>query len=272
MSLEGQQLLPVHAPPGDSITIDRLAGDWTIHQLKRGHRFSTDDLMTAWTAAHCLPSATEQADIGSGIGSVGLLTLWRLQQFAPQCTTRSLVTVEVQSLSAALAQRTVRANGLESIVHIHRDDLRTSPVLQGQQTFELVTGSPPYIPPSRGVQSPHPQKAAARIELHGSVYDYCEAAARVLRQNGRFVFCHAAADPRPEAAVVSSGLQVYARRNVQFRSDQPPLIALYECGWPIEGRHRIEHPTFIIRDSSGLWTDEYLTMREDMGTVVWNPT
>ena len=32
------------------ITIDKINIDWSIHQLKRGHRYSTDVLMTAWVA------------------------------------------------------------------------------------------------------------------------------------------------------------------------------------------------------------------------------
>ncbi|MEC8025522.1 MAG: hypothetical protein VX223_16450 [Myxococcota bacterium] len=121
------------------------------------------------------------------------------------------------------------------------------------------------------MQSPHPQKAAARIELHGSVYDYCKAASRVLQPGGRFVFCHAAADPRPEDAVTEAGLCVSARRDVQFRADQPPLIAIFECAWPNSDCLRQDHPTFVIRNETGLWTNEYLEMRRDMGTVVWNP-
>ena len=263
-------LPPIPMPPGDSVTIDRLAGDWTIHQLKRGHRFSTDDLMTAWTAAHCAPTVREHADIGSGIGSVGLLTLWRLEQFERDLQHRALVTVEVQALSVSLALRSVQQNGLEAVVSVHQGDLRTSEVLRGDRTFPLVTGSPPYIPKERGVQSPHPQKAAARIELHGSVYDYCAAASRILAPGGRFVFCHAAADERPEDAIAAAGLSVVRRRDVQFRADQPPLIALFECAWADEGLQRKDHSMFTIRNEDGKWTDAYLEMRRDMGTVVWN--
>ena len=59
-------------------TLDLLAGDWGIFQLRGGHRYSTDDLPTAWTAARARPSARRLLDLGSGIGSVGLVTLWRL--------------------------------------------------------------------------------------------------------------------------------------------------------------------------------------------------
>jgi tRNA1(Val) A37 N6-methylase TrmN6 len=34
----------------DELTLDALAGRWRIYQLRNGHRFSADDLLTAWTA------------------------------------------------------------------------------------------------------------------------------------------------------------------------------------------------------------------------------
>lgn len=60
-----------------------LCGRWRIYQPVRGHRYSTDDVVTAWFAArafgalvsgdgprHCL-------DLGCGIGSVLLMLAWR---------------------------------------------------------------------------------------------------------------------------------------------------------------------------------------------------
>ncbi len=231
----------------DGETLDRLAGDWKIFQLKKGHRFSTDDLMTAWTAARCRPDARRVLDLG------------RLGHHDAR-----LVSVEVQALSRDLALKTIALNGLTDRVDCRLGDLREAELPSAH--FELVTGSPPYIPPDKGVQSPHPQKAAARIELHGDVFDYCRTAARALAGDGRFVFCHAAADPRPEAAVAAAGLTLLARRDVHFRADQPPLIALFECA---HAGRRADHPPFFIRGRDGQWTDEYLAMRADMGTTVW---
>ena len=60
---------------GEPVTLDPLAGDWKLFQLKRGHRFSTDDLLVAWCAQQARPGAQRLLDIGAGIGSVGLMTL-----------------------------------------------------------------------------------------------------------------------------------------------------------------------------------------------------
>ncbi len=235
-------------------TLDHLAGDWKIYQLKGGHRFSADDVLTAWTASRVCPEAREILDLGSGLGSVGLLTLWRLPQAV-------LTGIEVQALSYGLALKTLEYNGLAGRVRYLHQDLRSA-LEVGK--FPLVTGSPPYFPLGKATLSPHPQRAAARCELHGDVFDYCRVAAEHLQPEGRFVFVHAARDPRPEQAVRQAGLQLLSRQEVLFRSHLEPTVALFVCGFQGD---RSDPPAFVIRDSQGHWTEQYLEMRAEMGTT-----
>jgi tRNA1(Val) A37 N6-methylase TrmN6 len=234
------------------ITLDILAGDWRIFQLRTGHRFSADDLLTAWTAIRAHPAARQVLDLGAGIGSVGLLALWKLP------TARQLTMVEVQALSHALAYRTVVYNGLAERVTLYHQDLRDWP----GGAFDLVTASPPYIPVGHGIQPQHPQKAAARFELHGDIFDYCQAAARSLAAQGMFCFCHAADDTRPEHAICQAGLTLVRRQEVYFRASLPPRMGLFTCTW--EGT-RTDPPPLVIRDLAGRWTAEYLALRAEMG-------
>jgi tRNA1(Val) A37 N6-methylase TrmN6 len=234
------------------VTLDVLAGEWRIYQLRAGHRFSADDLLTAWTAARSAPRATRLLDLGAGIGSVGLLVLWRLGSRA------RLTAVEIQAVSHRLARRTVEHNGLADRVTLLHQDLRGSDAGE----FDLVTGSPPYISPSNGTPSAHPQKAAARFELHGNLFDYCRAASRALADDGVFCFCHSARDARPEAAIREAGLVLVQRREVHFRAGDPPMIALFTCA---RQGQREDAPPISLRDAHGRWTADYLTMRREMG-------
>ena len=143
-------------------------------------------------------------------------------------------------------------------VTLYHQDLRQWP---GGE-FDLITASPPYIPPGMGVQPQHAQKAAARFELHGDIFDYCQAAARSLASTGVLCFCHAAEDTRPPRAIAQAKLVLVHRQLVYFRATLPPRIALYTCAWQGAGQ---ELPPFIIRDRAGRWTAEYLAMREAMG-------
>ena len=116
----------------EALTDDLLCGDWRILQLRRGHRFSTDDVLTAWTAADLRPDARRLLDLGAGIGSVGLQTLWRM---GPQAR---LWMVEVQEVSHQLARRTVERNGLGDRVVARHSDLRA----QDAKSAAFTTGSP----------------------------------------------------------------------------------------------------------------------------------
>ncbi len=237
-------------------TLDLLIGGWWVWQLKRGHRFSSDDCLTAWVAARSLPRAQNLLDLGSGIGSVGLMTLWNMPKEA------HLRCVEVQELSYGLARRSVEYNGLEARVELDLGDIRDHEVVGETHAYDLVTGSPPYFPLGKAVASPHPQRAAARMELHGSVFDYCESASRSLAEDGRFVFCHSATDERPEQAIDSVGLKLLGRQDVIFGEAQAAMISIFECGW--HGEQRSWKP-LQVRDPEGRWTSDYQKVRRDMG-------
>lgn len=247
----------------ETTSLDRLAGDWRIHQLVGGHRFSADDLFTAWVAAESCPRAQRLLDLGAGIGSVGLMTLWRMQP------TATLVGLEAQEVSHVLMRRTVDTNQLSARVECRLGDLRDAACVPEGRVFDLVTGSPPYIPLGKGVVSPHPQRAACRMELRGSIADYALAAARTVREDGSFVVCFAAADPRGEPAIAAAGLSLRVRQDVVFRGRQAPLITIFvathEAG-PCDRR-----APFCIRGPDGEWTEAYFEMRRQMGTDVARP-
>ena len=78
-------------------------------------------------------------DLGSGIGSVGMIAAWRL----PGAT---FVTIEAQEDSVRLARKSAAYNGLESRYEIRRADFRDAAAIGASETFDLVLGSPPYFP------------------------------------------------------------------------------------------------------------------------------
>src|SRR4051812_47068056 len=63
---------------GEGETLDALSGHFRIYQLKKGHRFSTDDICVAWYASAWAPGARTVLDLGSGLGTVAMVTAWRL--------------------------------------------------------------------------------------------------------------------------------------------------------------------------------------------------
>ena len=248
----------------ESETLDQLTPEWRVYQLKRGHRFSNDDKLCAWRAAEHGRHATNVLDLGSGIGSVGLSTLWRL----PLET--KLSCVEAQSVSVALLRRTVAFNKLSDRVSVVESDLRD---FNAETKFDLITGSPPYFAASEGLLSTHSQKAHCRFELRGGLEAYCAAAKRHLAPRGKFVFVMTAADARCETAPVMHGLRVIERYDYRFKGDRDAAhISTLVCEhdennffsrfffWGNKRQFR----EMVLRDADGRRTLEYRAFQELM--------
>jgi tRNA1(Val) A37 N6-methylase TrmN6 len=256
----------VDPEPGE--TLDYLCGHYRIFQYERGHRYSTDDVLTAWYGTQWAPRVDRAADIGSGIGSVAMIAAWRL----PGATFR---TVEAQEISIRLARKSVAFNGLEDRFRLYHGDLRDPSLLAKEEPFDLVTGSPPYFPEGTASRAAHDQAVPARIEIRGSVHDYAAAAARILRAGGvfAFVFPTPQAD-RARAALAAADLVLLRRREVIFKEGEPSLISLFLAGRsadlpvsftrPSPGKPWAE-PPLIIRDREGRVHPEYATIRLGFG-------
>ena len=234
----------------EDITLDQLTEQWEIHQLKKGHRFSADDIFTAYIASQYHTDPKRILDLGAGIGTVGLLTLSRFP-------TAHLTMIEAQQISHQLAKKTIEHNQLTNRTRAFRGDIRDQNLCR--ETFDLITGSPPYIPTDKGVISPHPQRAACRMELRGSIIDYAKAASLRLKEDGIFVVCFAAGDPRGLQGIQEAGLYCSLRQDVIFRADLPPTISIFVAQkTPCDVHHA---PPITIRDAEGKWTPSYTAVR-----------
>lgn len=246
--------------PPDELSIDALTGGpkgWSIAQRKKGHRHSTDDLMSGWYAAEIVPAAQRILDLGSGIGGVGLIALWR----SPEA---SLLAIEAQEVSYELLVGNVARNRLgERVVTIHGDlrEVRPGPL------FDLVTGSPPYWDVSEGVVPADSQKAHARFELRGDVRDYARAAREALAAGGRFVFCFPTVQrARAEAACDEARLAVTRSRDVIPRAGAQPLFTLFAARRVEDGDEpHVREPAHLVRDESGEPTPMHRAVRADLG-------
>lgn len=254
--------VPGGVKPEAGETLDYLCGNYRIFQYAKGHRYSTDDVLTAWYGTICAPRVDRAADLGSGIGSVALISAWRLPG-ARFCT------VEAQDISIRLARKSVRYNGLEERFTLYHGDLRDASILANEAPFDLVTGSPPYWPQGTASEAEHPQAIPARIEIRGSVFDYAAAASRILAPGGvfAFVFPHVQLE-RVEEALREARLALVRRREVVFKEGEPPLISLFaaarEGDIPPTYEPWIEPPLVIRRKDGGV-PREYSAIRMSFG-------
>jgi tRNA1Val (adenine37-N6)-methyltransferase len=252
----------------DELTLDALTGGsngWTIAQRKKGHRHSTDDLMTGWYATEIMPAPERILDLGSGIGGVGLIALWR----SPPTT--SLLAIEAQDVSYNLLVGNIARNKLGDRATAMHGDLRT---IRPGPLFDLVTGSPPYWDISEGVVPQDSQKAHARFELRGDVRDYALAARAALSAGGRFVFCFPTVQrARAEAACAAAQLILIRSRDVIPRAGAQPLFTLFACRraedtneGDASGAHaHVREPPHVVRDERGEPTPMHIDIRGSLG-------
>jgi tRNA1(Val) A37 N6-methylase TrmN6 len=253
---------PPHVPVDESL--DALSGHFRIFQLKGGHRFSTDDVLTAWYGTMWASSAARVLDLGSGIGSVGMIAAWRLPGAA-------FVTVEAQGESVRLARKSAAYNGLESRYEIRHADFRSPAASGPDERFDLVLGSPPYFPSGTGIEGDHPQKVACRFELRGDIRDYCAVASAHLSPGGLFacVFPEEQRD-RVESAARDAELSIVRRRPVVFKEGEPPLVTLFamvragDLPERMRGRTWVE-PPLVIRAADGSVHPEYAAVKLSIG-------
>lgn len=237
-----------------------LAGDWRILQLTRGHRWSLDDLATAWFAVGSVPQEPHRLlDLGCGIGAVLMLLAWRFP------TARGLG-IEAQAVSVALARRSLAWNGADERCTVRLGDLRDPTAVPDGATFDLVTGTPPYLPRGTAVESARAQWTPCHFELRGGVDAYCEAAARLLAPGGTFVACAAARDAdRVAAAAAAAGLVVARRCDVVPRATKPPLFAVYAMHRAAGDAPPVVEPPLVVRDAAGRWTADFVAVRSTFG-------
>jgi tRNA1Val (adenine37-N6)-methyltransferase len=261
---------------GERITLDALTGPnglteylpctddsgaeagWLIAQRKGGHRHSADDVLTAWYALQVSPPVSEHLDLGTGIGTVGLLTLWGMKSEA------RLTCVEAQEISYRLLQSNLDLNGILHRVDCSLGDLRE---LALGRKFPLITGSPPYFPPGSGVIPKDSQKAHARFELRGDVSDYAKAAVKHLAVGGWFVVCFPS--PQKQRAldgIAAAGLNVEQLRDVIPRETLPPLFTLFACRLPQDFTGNMtEEAPLVVRHANGHRTAEMAAVRRVFG-------
>lgn len=238
-----------HDPWLGPLTDDRLTRSYRVFQRRKGHRFSSDDVATAFVAWQAAPSAARIVDLGCGLGSVLLHLAWKI----PEAT---LVGVEAQAMSFELLRRNVERNALGARVAIHHGDLRDRALLASLGCgYALVTGTPPYFPKDTAIDAMDEQRALARIEHRGGVEDYLASGAALLAPEGTMVLCgDARAGARVVAGAEAARLSIAARCDIIPHAGRAALFSIWTLRFDAAGAAR--QSTLTLRDAEGKRTDE----------------
>lgn len=153
-------------------------------------------------------------DLGTGSGALVLLLAGREPSL-------SLTGVELNATAAQTAQNNLNINGLGGQVLCC--DLRSNPLPAGQ--FDLVVSNPPYFAVGSGTSG-----GSTRCEEACSLDELCAAAARLVKNGGRFALCH-----RPErltdvlCALREHGMEPKRLKLLSHSPTLPPSTVLIEA-------------------------------------------
>ena len=184
-----------------------------------GATFGTDGLLLA---RFDIPRRQDRAlDLCSGCGIVALA--WHDAGHRGPCTA-----LERDPAASALCAAAAAENGaghIQPLCADLRDFCRLGPE---QGRYDFAACNPPYF--SAGPRSPDPARAAARHTDTCTLADAVEAAARALRDGGRFVLCHRP-DQLTEVLCTLRGARLEPKRLVfvKNRAGDAPWLLLVQA-------------------------------------------
>ncbi len=161
----------------DDERLDDINENLKIIQKKQGLTFGSDTyLLSAFIKEQKYGRA---ADLGSGTGIASLLCMAR-GKFS------HIYALEIQDSFYELIGRNAALNGFDGrITAIHSDVRDIKPDMTGGE-LDAVFSNPPYMKVGHGRRNEADEKYIARHEVFGGIYDFCEAAARLLKFGGKF--------------------------------------------------------------------------------------
>jgi tRNA1Val (adenine37-N6)-methyltransferase len=216
----------------ETIQLCALVGKWKIFQYCNSHRYSTDDIVTAWLAwrvSHLISvadpsvSSLSTLDLGCGIGSVLLMTSW----LHPNSVN---IGIETQDNRFKLCKENISYNVHDtSKVQVYHSDLRNESIPLPVKKFNLITGTPPYFPQTHGALPSNAEESARCLfEFNGGIEAYCTAATKYLSDYGLFVVVETSQEVRRTYKAASdSELDILCRFDVIPVVGKPSLINVY---------------------------------------------
>ena len=178
----------------------------------------------------------------------------------------SIVGLELQEASAALAAENFALNGAEERLSAVCGDLKEASAIFGKASFDAVVTNPPYQELGRGLINPDGAKSVARHEIACTLEDVLREAAAVLKLHGKFYMVH-----RPKRlAEILAGMQAVriAPRMLRFvhahAGDKASLVLV--SGMRGGGKELRVLPPLILYGEDGTYTPEVYEIYYGEGT------
>ncbi len=211
-------------------------------------RFGTDSVLLADFAR---PGAKDRAvDLGCGTGAIALL-------MAAHRPGLIVDAVEIQPGIADMARRSAALNGMDDRVRVLNADMREAWRTLGAEAYTLAVCNPPYGKVGAALESANEARRVARHEGDLAPGDIARAAARLIKNGGRFCVIY----PAPRAfemmrAMYENRLAPKRVRTVHGVAGRAPKFVLMDAvKGGGEGLHWLE--PLVLRHPDGSFTEEW---------------
>ncbi len=235
----------------DDERLDEVNEHIRLIQKKQGLTFGTDAYLLA-AFVRTSPSA-RAVDLGSGTGIIPLL-------LCAKNKVRSVAAVELQASFADLIRRNAHLNSMQEHISVCNADVReiNSATFGGE--VDLVCSNPPYLKSNAGKSNLAEEKEIARHEVHGTVFDFCAAASRLLKTKGRFA-CVFRTERLSELFAAMRENRLEPKRMVMVHADpiSPPCMVLVEAMKDAAPSLIVEPPLFLYEVQTGNGSSREMT-------------
>ena len=177
MMIDAPQSILSDLLDGVEVTHDHLLNEQVqIIQPKTGYRVGSDAVLVA---ASLTAARGQVLDLGSGVGGISLCIAKRLSGV-------QITAVEIDPVTAALAQHNVAVNGMCQQVRVVIADVTAMPAVMAN-SFGHVVSNPPYHYKA-GTKPHHAARANAHMGAGTDLYDWVKAAVWAAKPRGRISF------------------------------------------------------------------------------------
>ena len=227
----------------DDLIIDNLR----IYQRDDEFRFSFDAIALVHFCR--FNGRHRYVDLGTGTGVLPLV--------GTSLGAGHITGIEINAVTADLAQRSVAYNNKSDVVHIVQGDYRQISYHQfGAKPFDGVLVNPPFFDYASGLAPCERQRQLALHDKHTSLEDVIASAKRLVKYKGRLWMVYSA--PRLDYALQvlrNYNFSVKRMRMVHGMVDKPAKIVLIEA---ISGGQpgMIVEPPLIIYVKPQVYTKE----------------
>lgn len=232
--------------------LDYVNDDIELIQNKDGLTFGTDALLLA---GYINGRYSDGIELGGGSGIISMLLLTRGKAKCITC-------LEIQEEYAELISRNAEHNSLsEKLSAVHTDVRDYRP----EQEYELAFSNPPYMKTDSGKANLSDKKNIARHEVAGSIYDFCDSGAKMLKYGGTFAVvyrCDRLIDLID--AMRRAKLEPKRMTFVHANAESSPSMVLIEAKKGGRCGLKVSRPLLIYKDKNN---KEYT---EDMNYIMEN--